>query len=253
MTTREQAGKALDASIELLAKSKEERCKMRVQGPFTAGLVYRGFNCSPEHQVAVQEAYNSLPALVRAAFEQTDMHIEAVGTSLDMMARTETEASDMPPFALGVTNYLDRIVMVAEFTVGPIPGDERGPNGEKGFALGQAAVHAALASTLAHEIGHVFDAVQSDAGSMGKGFIKALVDDLELAMKLKENDENHYRLLCVANNAPQPREAFAEAFAYSIGHGGEARGPFAECFPHCIEYVRGWFERNYNKFERAAA
>ena len=77
----------------------------------------------------------------------------------------------------------------------------------------------------------------------------------ESAIKLTKTDANSFRLQTIAANAPQPIEVFAESFANAIGFGGTARGgDFAACFPKSVEYVRGWFERNYDKFEvRVAA
>ena len=231
----------LEASIEALKAGNPKK----LIGPFTAGLVYAGLNCSVEHRQAVQDAYNSLPALVQAAFERTGFHIEGCGSNLDMATRL---ACEPPAMALGVTNYPDNLVMIAEYSFGPNP--ETG----KGIVVGTAATLSPINSTLAHEIGHVLDKCCPERGTRGNGkaFIKALIEDIEVAevaAKAASDPKTLYSIMqSMAANATDPSETFAEAFAFAIGFGGTARGDdFALRFPKSIEYVRGWFERNYDK------
>lgn len=240
---------ALDASMASL----KERGKIEpLKGPFTAGLVYRGLNCSPDHQVAVQEAYNSLPAIVRGAFEATGFHIEGCGSNIDMAARLDCEP---PAMALGVTNYGDKLVMVAEYSFGP------DPDTGKGIVVGSVAALSPFNTTLAHEIGHVLDySCTDDRKARGREFINAIIADVNAAEALTKNAVDFKSVLplmkAFAVNVTQPIEVFAESFAFAIGFGGTARGgaDFAKNFAHSIEFVRGWFERNYDKFqERAAA
>lgn len=240
--TTEKDMAVLDAGMKALKDKNFETLK----GPFTGSLVYRGLNCSPEHQVAAQEAYNSLPALVRDAFERTGFHIEGCGSNLDMAAVLNCEP---PAMALGVTDYDGKRVMIAEYSFGP------DPDTGKGIVVGNGAAMSPLNTTLAHEIGHVLDWACPQHGRSDEGFILALVADLEHSLTLPKSVENAFRLQTIAVNAPDPVEVFAESFAFAIGFGGHARGAdFAGCFPKSIAYVRGWFERNYDKFtERLAA
>src|SRR5579862_3168593 len=237
---REIVSKALDASIERWNMTAEERKPMHLTGPFTGALVYSGFGCTPEHRQAVQEAYNSLPETVRHAFEATGFHIEAVGTSLDMAARLDCKVNETPPLALGVTNYADKLVMVAEYAVGPAPD---APDGKVGLAVGAANPISKLSGTLAHEIGHVLDKCAPEPGVDRDGdFIKMMAADVTHALYQIHRDgtkETDYRLPQIANSM-EPAECFAESFAYAIGFGGQARGEdYAALFPKCIKWVRG--------------
>jgi hypothetical protein len=137
--------------------------------------------------------------------------------------------------------------------VGPAPD---GPDGATGFAVGAAGELSKLSATLAHEIGHVLDHCAPERGvDRDGGFIKQQAADVTDAIfRIKLDREKNSYLLAQIAATMDPGEAFAESFAFAIGFGGTARGDnFADLFPKCIEWVRGWFERNYDKFSEQVA
>ena len=71
-----------------------------------------------------------------------------------------------PALALGVTNYEDKLVMIAEYSFGPATrGDRQGHRGRYGLLA-----MSPLNTTIAHEIGHVLDWSAPKQDRAAKGF-----------------------------------------------------------------------------------